>query len=489
MLRNIKTVLRTQIRTNFLKTLSSKRYKSNSPSIDKLHSELSGIVGEKNAVSSLAAREHHNHDESHHTGGTPSIVVWPNSVQEVSEVARACYLNAVPMIPFGTGTGLEGGVIPKTESVTVNLTNMDAISDLNIEDFDVRVQPGVTRKALNYEIRNTGLWFPVDPGADASVCGMTATGASGTNAVRYGTMKQNILNLEVVLADGTILNTGGPKRRCRKSSAGYNLTELFIGSEGTLGFITSATVRLHGMPESTLSAVCSFPTVQDAVNTSIQVLQYSIPIARIEFLDNVAIKAVNKFSKLENEIAPTLFLEFHGSEAGAKEQVNQVAEIAAANGGAQFKWAETVEERSKLWQARHDALYALLALKPGTKGYSTDVCVPISQLPTAIEHSLSIVEKYGILCGIVGHVGDGNFHCLLTLDSDNESEVLRAKMAAEEIGKKAIFLGGSCTGEHGIGIGKRELLKEEVGLETLNVMKGIKNVLDPRNLMNPFKVI
>uniref|UniRef100_H2Y441 Probable D-lactate dehydrogenase, mitochondrial n=1 Tax=Ciona savignyi TaxID=51511 RepID=H2Y441_CIOSA len=474
------------LRTRFSSILSKR---GRSSGTDKLHSALSAIVGEKNAAWSLAAREQHNHDESFHAGGTPENCVWPNSVEEVSEVAKFCSKNHISMIPFGTGTGMEGGVVPQNKTICVNLTNMDRISDLNLEDFDVKVQPGVTRKSLNRELRDTGLWFPVDPGADASICGMAATGASGTNAIRYGTMKQNVLNLEVVLADGTILNTAGPKRRCRKSSAGYNLTDLFVGSEGTLGFITSTTIRLHGIPESTLAAVCSFPTVADAVNTTIQVLQCSIPIARIELLDSFTIDAVNKYSSLENKVAPTLFLEFHGSQKGTEEQVDQVSEIATLNGGSEFSWASTTEERSQLWQARHDCLYALLAQRPGSKCYSTDVCVPVSVLSEAIQYSKDVLDDSGLTAGTVGHVGDGNFHCLIILDPGNEKELLGVKMAADMIAKRAIDLGGTCTGEHGIGIGKKELLKSELGAEGISVMRSIKNTLDPLNLMNPYKVI
>ncbi|CAK8681541.1 unnamed protein product [Clavelina lepadiformis] len=446
---------------------------------------LASIVGSKYVATSHAICEQHSHDESYHRHLLPSIVVWPQSVGEVSEVAKLCTAHKMPMIPFGTGTGMEGGVAPMGPSVSINLTKLNEITDLHLDDFDVKAQPGVTRKQLNYDLRSTGLWFPVDPGSDASLCGMAATGASGTNAVRYGTMKQNVLNLQVVLADGTILHTAGEKRRCKKSSAGYNLTELFIGSEGTLGFITSATLRLHGQPEMTKSAVCSFPTIMDAVNTAMQILQCSIPIARIELLDETSIKAVNNYSHLTHPEMPHLFLEFHGSAASTGEQVDQTAEIAGLNSGSEFKWAETQEEHNHLWQARHDLWYAVKAFKPGSTAISTDACVPVSALAEAISHSAALLDESGLIGGILGHVGDGNYHCFVIVEDDQAKLV---ESLTKAIGKKAIELGGTCTGEHGIGIGKRPLLKEEVGEKTLKLMKAIKCSFDPLGLMNPGKV-
>jgi len=449
---------------------------------------LRSIVGDKNVSTNETVCEHHDHDESYHRHGRPSVVVWPTSVQEVSEVAKACFAHKMCMTPYGTGTGLEGGVAPLSESVCVNLTKMDQIREISAEDFYATVEPGVTRLALNYELRNTGLWFPVDPGADASLCGMAATSASGTNAVRYGTMKENIRNLEVVLADGSILNTGGG-RRCHKSAAGYNLTDLFVGSEGTLGFITSVTTRLHAMPECVLSAVCSFPTVSDAVNSSTQILSSCIPIARIEYLDELCVDASNKYSNLSNKVAPSLFLEFHGTESSTSEQVELTSEIVKENGGSDLKWAEKQEERNHLWKARHDILYALTALRPGSKAYSTDVCVPVSSLAEAVLYSSKLMSESGIVSGVLGHVGDGNFHCLMAIDADNDEELKQVKLVTDAIARKGIELRGTCTGEHGIGIGKREHLASEMGVTGISVMKMIKTAIDPLNLMNPGKVL
>ena len=448
---------------------------------------LSSVLGSKLVSSSQTVREQHSIDESHHRYLIPTTVVWPNTVEEVCEVAKVCNAHKIPMIPFGTGTGLEGGIAPLEENVVcVDLTNMNEIVKLNLNDFDVQVRPGVTRKQLNHELKNTGLWFPVDPGADASLTGMVATGASGTNAVRYGTMKENVLNLEVVLADGTLLNTGG-KRRCRKSSAGYNLTELFVGSEGTLGFITAATLRLHGVPETSKSAVCSFPSVMSAVITAMQVMQCNIPIARIELLDSASMLAINKYNKdVEYAIQPTLFLEFHGTDVSTKEQIDKTAEIANANNGSCFHWAQNLEDVNRLWYARHNVFYALRSLKPGSNAFVTDVCVPISALPNAIDHSVGVLDKCGIVHGIVGHVGDGNFHCALMVDND---ETDLAEEAVQSIGRRAIELEGTCTGEHGIGIGKKKLLIKEVGINSIQVMQLLKKSLDPNNLMNPGKLI
>ena len=474
------------LQKSFITLVQFQNYTSSCKDIN-LFKVLSSVVGNKFVSVTNAAREQHSHDESFYRNKLPSIVVWPNSVSEVSEIAKVCTEHKVSMIPFGTGTGLEGGVSPLNDAICINLTNMNAISNLNIEDFDVQVTPGVTRMQLNHELKNTGLWFPVDPGADASLCGMVATGASGTNAVRYGTMKQNVLNLEVVLANGTVIQTGGA-RRCRKSSAGYNLTELFVGSEGTLGFITSATLRLHGIPEVNKSAVCSFPTILDAVNTAVQILQCNIPIARVELLDETTMKAVNNYTEgIDYKIKPTLFLEFHGSESSTQEQVEKASEIASLNDGSDFIWAVKQEEINKLWFARHNVLYALSSLRPGSKYYSTDVCVPITALPIAISHSIHVLQQVNLSTyGILGHVGDGNYHCLMMITED---EIESSQKAAQLIGKKSIELGGSCTGEHGIGLGKKKLLVEEVGAKSVEVMCSLKKALDPFNLMNPGKVL
>ncbi|XP_058384266.1 probable D-lactate dehydrogenase, mitochondrial isoform X1 [Diceros bicornis minor] len=373
--------------------------------------------------------------------------------------------------------------------VCINLTHMDRILELNAEDFSVVVEPGVTRRALNTHLRDSGLWFPVDPGADASLCGMAATGASGTNTVRYGTMRDNVLNLEVVLPDGRLLHTAGPGRHFRKSAAGYNLTGLFVGSEGTLGLITAATLRLHPAPEATVAATCAFPSVQAAVDSTVHILQAAVPVARIEFLDDVSMDACNRHSKLSCPVAPTLFLEFHGSERALEEQLQRAEEITQHNGASHFSWAKGAEERSRLWAARHNAWYAVQALRPGCKGYSTDVCVPISRLPEILVQTTEDLKASGLTGAIVGHVGDGNFHCALLIDPDDPEELHRAKTFAEQLGRRALALHGTCTGEHGIGLGKRQLLQEEVGAVGVETMRQLKAALDPRGLMNPGKVL
>ncbi|XP_070616792.1 probable D-lactate dehydrogenase, mitochondrial isoform X2 [Erythrolamprus reginae] len=407
---------------------------------------LRAIVGESNVSTAAVVREQHGQDESMHRNCPPDAVVWPQSVEQVSLLAATCYSRGVPVIPFGTGTGLEGGVTAVQGGVCVNLMKMDQISELNPEDFTVAVEAGVTRKALNKYLRGNGLWFPVDPGANASLCGMVATAASGTNAVRYGTMRENVLNLQVVLPDGRVLHTAGQNRRPRKSAAGYHLTGLFVGSEGTLGLITQATLRLHGIPEATLAAICAFPNIQAAVDSTVQVLQAGIPIARIEA-------------------------------------------IVQSNGGSDFAWAQELEARRQLWAARHNAWYAALALRPGKKGYSTDVCVPLSRLPEVLLETKKDLLDSNLTGPLVGHVGDGNFHCLLVLDPEDVEEKERVTKFAQRLGRRALAVGGTCTGEHGIGLGKRQLLREEVGEEALSTMWQIKMALDPKNLMNPGKVL
>ncbi|XP_064641152.1 probable D-lactate dehydrogenase, mitochondrial [Lineus longissimus] len=464
---------------------------SKSPLAAHIIDALKAIVGEKNVSISLAVREQHGRDESHHVCCPADAVVWPSSTEEVSQLAKLCYGNDIPMIPFGTGTGLEAGVAAIKGGISFNLMKMDKIVSVHEEDFDVTVQPGITRLSLNNHLRDTGLWFPVDPGADASLCGMCATSASGTNAVRYGTMRENVLNLEVVLADGTIIHTAGKGRRMKKTAAGYNLTNLFVGSEGTLGFITSATLKLYGIPEAMTSAVCQFPSMQAAVDTTVHTLQCGIPVARIEFLDRLMMDASIKYSQLERlKPLPTLFLEFHGSEQSVEDQAKSVAELAASNGGSDFAWAKDPEERNKLWKARHACWYALLALRPGCKGKSTDVCVPISTLPDAVLEADKILQKYPNITGtMVGHVGDGNFHVLLAFDPTNPKDKLAAEAIGNEIGLAALKLNGTCTGEHGIGIGKRHLLVKELGEAGVTLMKNIKSAVDPKGLMNPGKVL
>ncbi|XP_038383527.1 probable D-lactate dehydrogenase, mitochondrial isoform X3 [Canis lupus baileyi] len=446
---------------------------------------LKAVVGSSHVSTAAAHREQHGHDESMHRCQPPDVVVWPQNVEQVSRLAALCYSQGLPIIPFGTGTGLEGGVCAVQGGVCINLTHMDRILKLNPEDFSVVVEPGVTRKALNTYLRDSGLWFPVDPGADASLCGMVATGASGTNAVRYGTMRDNVLNLEVVLPGGRLLHTAGLGRHFRKSAAGYNLTGLFVGSEGTLGLITAATLRLHPVPEATVAATCAFPSVQAAVDTTVHILQAAVPVARIGELG----AGQSRHSQLNCPVAPTLFLEFHGSEQALAEQIQRAEEIAGHNGASLFSWAKEAEERRRLWAARHSAWYAALALRPGCKGYSTDVCVPISRLPEILVQTKEDLKASGLTGTIVGHVGDGNFHCILLVDPEDTEEVRRVMAFGEQLGRRALALHGTCTGEHGIGLGKQQLLQEEVGAVGMETMRQLKAMLDPQGLMNPGKVL
>ncbi|XP_069073750.1 probable D-lactate dehydrogenase, mitochondrial isoform X2 [Pleurodeles waltl] len=455
---------------------------------EELLDSLRQVVGTANLSTALPVREQHGRDESMHSCLPPDAVVWPQNVEQVSMLAKICHCSNTPIIPFGTGTGLEGGVSAVRGGVCFNLTRMDQVLDLNTEDFYVTVEPGVTRKSLNSYLRDSGLWFPVDPGADASLCGMAATSASGTNAVLYGTMKENVVNLEVVLPDGNVLHTAGQDRRFRKSAAGYNLTGLFVGSEGTLGIITKTTLRLSGIPEAIVSAVCAFPSVQAAVDSTVQIRQCGVPIARIEFLDDVMMHACNSFSNLSYAVLPTLFLEFHGTEKGLEEQLKQT-EVIQLNGGSEFTYAKDQETRSKLWTARHNAWYAALGLRPGCKGYSTDVCVPISKLPEIVVETKKDLMESQLTGPIVGHVGDGNFHCIMVLNPDDPDEVHRVKLFTDRLARRALAMNGTCTGEHGIGLGKRKLLVEEVGEIGVEIMRRLKSTLDPKNIMNPGKVL
>ncbi|XP_063052977.1 probable D-lactate dehydrogenase, mitochondrial [Engraulis encrasicolus] len=470
-------------------TVLKRSYAVKSRTVEHVISAFRSVVGDDGVSLGQTVREQHGKDESVHRCQPPDVVVFPRSVEEVSSLAKICHHHRLPIIPFGTGTGLEGGVGAVKGGVCFSLRMMDQVLDLHPEDFDVTVEPGVTRKGLNTYLRDTGLWFPVDPGADASLCGMAATSASGTNAVRYGTMRENVLNLEVVLADGTIIHTAGKGRRARKTSAGYNLTNLFVGSEGTLGVLTKATLRLYGQPEGVVSAVCSFPSVQDAVDTTVQVLQAGVPIARIEFLDDVMIDACNRYNSLAYPVTPTLFLEFHGSNRSLDEQVSITEEIAKESGGSDFAWADDETQRARLWKARHDAWYAALALRPGCKAYATDVCVPLSRLPEVVVETKEDLIRNRLTGPIAGHVGDGNFHCIMVLDPNDPDEVCRVHQFTERLARRALAVDGTCTGEHGVGLGKRALLREEVGPLALEVMQGLKATLDPKNLMNPGKVL
>jgi D-lactate dehydrogenase (cytochrome) len=427
----------------------------------------------------------HGKGESYHPIEAPDAVFFAQSTEEVAEVVTLCARHCVPVVPFGTGTSLEGHVAARRGGISIDLSQMNRVIEVHAEDLDVVVQPGVTRKQLNEYLRDTGLFFPIDPGADASIGGMAATRASGTNAVRYGTMRENVLSMQVVLPDGRVIRTA---RRARKSSAGYDLTRLFVGSEGTLGVITEVTLRVYGIPEAISSAVCAFPTIADAVNTVIMTIQAGVPVARIELLDEVQIDACNKYSKLDNEVAPTLFFEFHGTPRAVEEQAEMVKEFAAEYGGTNFKWTTSPEERTKLWQARHDAYYAALALRPGSKGWPTDVCVPISRLAECIVETKADLDATNLLSPIVGHVGDGNFHLAFVLDPNNPAEYAEAEKLNKRLIARALRMDGTCTGEHGVGYGKMPYLEEEHG-DALDVMRSIKQALDPQNLMNPGKVV
>lgn len=455
------------------------------PVTDTLIDELRGVVGDR--VSTAAAvREHHGSGEDYFPAQPPDAVCFAHSTEEVSALVKICAQHGTPVIAYGTGTSLEGHVIALHGGVCIDLSEMNDVLQVNEQDLDCRVQAGVTRKQLNEHLRATGMFFPIDPGADASLGGMTATRASGTNAVRYGTMRENVLGLTVVLADGRVIRTGG---RARKSAAGYDLTRVFVGSEGTLGIVTEIQLRLYGIPEAMSAAVCQYPTVDDAVNTVILTIQSGIPVARIELLDEIQMGACIAYSKLDKyESKPTLLYEFHGTEASVAEQAELVGAISDEFGGSEFQWATRTEERNHLWQARHDAYFAALALKPGTKGITTDVCVPISKLAECISDTRHDIEETGIMAPIVGHVGDGNFHLVLLVDRDSEDEMTRAKALIGRLNHRAIAMGGTCTGEHGVGMGKMEYLTAEHG-EAVSVMRSIKNALDPKHIMNPGKIL
>lgn len=416
----------------------------------------------------------------------PDAVAFPAGTEEVALVVRLAAEHAVPVVPFGAGTSLEGHVTPVAGGVSIDLSRMTRILAVSQPDLDCRIEAGVTRQQLNAALRAEGMFFPVDPGSACTIGGMCATRASGTNAVRYGTIRENVLGLSVVLADGRVVRTGG---RARKSAAGYDLTHLFIGSEGTLGIITEIQLRLHGIPEAISAAVCQFATLQGAVETVIATLQSGVPVARIELLDDSQMGASIAYSKLEGfRPAPTLFLEFHGSRAGVAEQAEAVQEIAAEHGGETFAWATAEEERSKLWKARHDAYWACIALRPGARGIATDVAVPISRLAEALLGCKEDIEASGMIAPIVGHVGDGNFHTVILIDPDDPASIEAAFALDRRIVARALALEGTCTGEHGIGIGKREFLLQEAGVEALDVMRKVKRALDPAGLFNPGKL-
>ena len=432
-----------------------------------------------------AVREQHGRDESTYPVTPPDAVVFCESTEDVAAVVALAATHAVPVIPFGVGSSLEGHLLAVQGGVSIDLSRMSRIVAVNAEDLTVTVQAGVTREQLNREIKDTGLFFPIDPGANATLGGMTATRASGTNAVRYGTMKENVLGLQVVTASGEVIRTG---TRAKKSSAGYDLTRLFVGSEGTLGVMTEVTLKLYPLPEAVSAAICHFPSIDAAVRTTIQVIQMGVPIARCELLDANAIRGVNKHSHLTLREAPMLLMEFHGSPAGVKEQAQTVQEIASEFGGEAFEWASTPEERTRLWTARHQAYFAALQTRPGCRSLSTDTCVPISKLAESINESVTEAEAAGLPYWVVGHVGDGNFHLSYLLDPNDPVETATAERLSHQMVQRAIRLGGTCTGEHGIGLHKIGYLVEEAGAGAVEQMRLIKRALDPHNIMNPGKI-
>ncbi|MEP3280361.1 MAG: FAD-linked oxidase C-terminal domain-containing protein [Stappiaceae bacterium] len=433
---------------------------------------------------SESLREQHAHTTTWLPNQAPSGVVFPETTEEVAAVVKLCAEHGVPIIPFGVGTSLEGHVNAPFGGISIDLSNMNAVLEVNADDLDCRVQAGITRKQLNVELRETGLFFPIDPGADATLGGMAATRASGTNAVRYGTMRENVLGLTVVMADGQIIKTGG---RARKSSAGYDLTHLLIGSEGTLGVITELTMKLHGIPESISGGLCPFPDIDAACNAVIMTIQCGLPVARIELLDEVQIRACNQYSKLTLAEKPTLFLEFHGSEQSVREQAERFGEISHEFGGDEFVWATEAEERSRLWQARHDAFWAGKSYRPGHAAVTTDVCVPISQLAACIHQTKEDIDELDLTAAIVGHVGDGNFHVLVLFDDKIAGLGRTVEGFVARLNERAIAMSGTCTGEHGIGQGKIKYLEQEHG-EAVDIMRQLKMTLDPKGIMNPGKI-
>lgn len=432
-----------------------------------------------------SVREQHGHTTTFIPNQAPDAVIFVHSTQEVAEIVKTCGQYNVPVIAFGAGTSLEGHVNAPFGGICVDLSHMNEVVEVRPQDLDCTVQAGITRKQLNTYLRDTGLFFPIDPGADASLGGMASTRASGTNAVRYGTMRDNVISLTAVMADGRIIKTA---KRTRKSSAGYDLTRLLIGAEGTLGIITELTLRLYGIPEAISGGSCSFPTEEAACNAVIETIQMGIPVARIELLDAMQVKAVNAYSKLDLREEPLLLLEFHGSDAGVREQSDIFADIATEHGGGEFIWTMDSEERTRLWQARHDAYWAALQLDPGKKAIATDVCVPISRLAECMVETQKDIADQGFLAPIVGHVGDGNFHVLVLLDEKNPAEVAAVEAFVSRLNKRALAMDGTCTGEHGIGQGKQKYLADEMG-DGVDYMRAIKQALDPHDIMNPGKIL
>jgi D-lactate dehydrogenase (cytochrome) len=455
------------------------------PPRQALIEQLRAILGERVSTSD-SVLEQHGHGESWHAVQKPDAVCYAQSTEEVATIVKLCAETATPVIAFGTGTSLEGQVQAVNGGICIDLSQMNQILEVGNEDMDCRVQAGVTRRQLNQYLRDTGLFFPIDPGADTSLGGMAATRASGTNAVRYGTMRENVLGLTVVTASGEVIKTG---TRARKSAAGYDLTRLFVGSEGTLGVITEVSLRLHGLAEAVSAAIVNFPDVRSAAEATIQTIQMGIPMARIEIVDRAYIKAINAYSKTAYPELDTLFLEFHGTRAGVAEQVQMFNEISQEFGATGFQWADKEEDRQQLWRARHDAYYAGLAVYPGYRGYVTDICVPISRLADCIAETQADIAASGLFAPIIGHVGDGNFHSTMFIAPGNEAMLAKALELDHRMVERALAMGGTCTGEHGIGIGKLKHMRNEHGDGAVNAMKAIKSALDPQNIMNPGKIV
>ncbi len=457
----------------------------NSAAIEKAVAELTAAFGNR-VVTSQAVREQHGNTVTWIANQPPDAVIYPQSTEDVQQIVRICAANAVAVIPFGVGTSLEGHVNAPVGGVSIDFRDMNKIIKVHAEDLDCIIEPGITRKALNEQLRDSGLFFPIDPGADASLGGMAATRCSGTNAVRYGTMKDNVIALKVVLSNGEVIDTA---RRAKKTSAGYDLTRLMVGSEGTLGVITQLTLKLSGIPEAISGGICPFPSVEACCNTAIHTIQSGIPVARIELLDSLQVRACNLHSNLGLPETPMLFLEFHGTEASVAEQSKRFGEIAAEFGGGPFTWTTRPEERTRLWEARHHAALSNFALRPGATIVATDVCVPISRLAECVTETQRDIEASRILAPIVGHVGDGNFHLTMLVDMDDRDELKRAEALSERLVERALAMDGTCTGEHGVGQGKMKYLAAEHGTAALEVMASIKRALDPHNIMNPGKIV
>jgi D-lactate dehydrogenase (cytochrome) len=466
--------------------LASSNQKPSDPrAVEAVVAELAAHFGNR-LVTSRAVREQHGNTLTWIENQPPDAVVFPQETADVQAAVRICAKHRVPVIPFGAGTSLEGHINAPQGGVSIDFRDMNRVLEVHAEDLDCVIEPGVTRKLLNETLRDQGLFFPIDPGADASLGGMAATRASGTNAVRYGTMRDNVMSLKVVLANGEIMTTA---TRARKSSSGYDLTRLMVGSEGTLGVITELTLKLHGIPEAIAAAICPFPSVEAACNATILTIQSGIPVARIELLDELQVKACNTYSKLSLPEKPLLLLEFHGTEAGVAEQSQRFGEIAADLGGGPFEWTTKPEERTRLWQARHDGYFAACALRPGARSVATDVCVPISRLAECVTETQREIAERKLVAPIVGHVGDGNFHVALMVDTEDAAEMKSVKVFMERLTERAIAMGGTCTGEHGVGQGKIKYLLAEHGAPALVAMRAVKQALDPDNIMNPGKML